>query len=88
MKKIDYKKKSPLAIFLSYFGNHKKLFAIDVLCACGIAAVDLMFPQITRKALYEWLPDQMYKVFFAVMIAVVGCYLLRSVLNFIVKLTR
>ena len=84
MKKIDYKKKSPLAIFLSYFGNHKKLFAIDVLCACGIAAVDLMFPQITRKALYDWLPGQTYNVFFAVMIAVVGCYLLRSLLNFIV----
>ena len=84
MKKIDYKKKSPLAIFLSYFGNHKKLFAIDVLCACGIAAVDLAFPQITRQALYTWLPDQMYRTFFMVMIAVVGCYLLRSLLNFTV----
>ena len=84
MKKIDYKKKSPLAIFLSYFGNHKKLFAIDVLCACGIAAIDLAFPQITRQALYTWLPDQMYRTFFMVMIAVVGCYLLRSLLNFTV----
>ena len=84
MQKIDYKKKSPLAIFLSYFGNHKKLFAIDVLCACGIAAVDLAFPMITRKALHEWLPGQLYQVFFAVMIAVVGCYVLRSLLNFIV----
>ena len=84
MKTIDYKKKSPLAIFLSYFGNHKKLFAIDVLCACGIAAIDLSFPLITRQALYEWLPNQMYRVFFTVMIAVVGCYLLRSLLNFIV----
>ena len=84
MQKIDYKKKSPLAIFLSYFGNHKKLFAIDVLCACGIAAVDLAFPMITRKALHEWLPGQLYQVFFAVMIAVVGCYVLRSLLNYIV----
>ena len=84
MQKIDYKKKSPIAIFLSYFGNHKKLFAIDVLCACGIAAVDLAFPMITRKALHEWLPGQLYQVFFTVMIAVVGCYLLRSLLNFIV----
>ena len=84
MKTIDFKKRSPLAIFLSYFSNHKKLFAIDVLCACGIAAVDLAFPLITRAALYTWLPNQMYRVFFTVMIAVVGCYLLRSVLNFIV----
>ena len=84
MKKIDYKKKSPLMIFLSYFGNHKGLFAIDVLCACGIAAVDLAFPMITREALYTWLPNQMYKVFFTVIAAIVGCYLLRSCLNFIV----
>ena len=84
MKIIDFKKKSPIAIFLSYFGNHKKLFAIDVLCACGIAAVDLAFPIITREALHKWLPNQMYRVFFTVIAAIVGCYLLRSFLNFIV----
>ncbi len=84
MKKIDYKKRSPLMIFLSYFGNHKRLFLIDVLCACGIAAVDLSFPIITRTALYTWLPNDMYKVFFTVILAIIGCYLLRSLLNFIV----
>ena len=84
MKKIDYKKKSPLMIFLSYFGNHKRLFFVDVLCACGIAAVDLAFPMITRSALYTWLPNQMYKVFFTVVLAIIGCYLLRSLLNFVV----
>ena len=84
MKKRDFKNRSPLLIFISYFSNHKLLFAIDVLCACGIAAVDLMFPQITRAALYNWLPEQKYRTFFLVMAAVVGCYLMRSVLNFIV----
>ena len=84
MKKIDYKKRSPLMIFLSYFGNHKRLFLIDVLCACGIAAVDLSFPIITRTALYTWLPNNMYRVFFTVILAIIGCYLLRSCLNFIV----
>ena len=29
----DVQRKSPLSIFLSYFKNHKKLFAIDVSCA-------------------------------------------------------
>ena len=84
MKKIDYKKKSPIWVFLSYFGNHKGLFLVDVLCACGIAAVDLAFPMITREALYTWLPNDMYRVFFTVIAAIVGCYLLRSCLNFIV----
>ena len=84
MKKRDFKNHSPLRIFISYFSNHKLLFGIDVLCACGIAAIDLLFPLITRKALYTWLPEEMYKTFFAVMLIVVGCYLLRSLLNFIV----
>ena len=80
----EFRKKSPIMIFLNYFKNHKRLFAIDVLCAMGIAAIDLMFPLVTRSALYDMLPGQMYKTFFTVMIAVVLCYVLRSVLNFIV----
>ena len=79
----DYQKKSPLMIFLSYFKNHKKLFFLDILCAVGIAAIDLLFPLVTRSALYEMLPNQMYKTFFIVMAVVVCCYGLRSVLNFV-----
>ena len=80
----DYQKKSPLLIFLSYFGNHKGLFAIDVTCAVLIAAIDLAFPLVTRSALYDMLPGQMYKTFFTVMIAVVCSYVLRSFLQFVV----
>ena len=80
----DYQKRSPLVIFLSYFKNHKKLFAIDVLCAVLISAIDLTFPLVTRSALYDMLPGQMYRTFFTVMIAVVCCYVLRSFLQFIV----
>ena len=80
----DYQKKSPIAIFLRYFGKHKKLFAIDVFCAVCIAAIDLMFPLVTRHALNELLPNRMYQTFFVIMAAVVGCYVLRSLLNYIV----
>ena len=80
----DFRRKRPLAIFLSYFKDHKKLFLVDVLCACLIAGVDLTFPLITRSALYDMLPGKMYRTFFIVMGAVVVCYLLRSLLNYIV----
>ena len=80
----DYQKRSPLLIFLHYFGNHKKLFAIDVLCAVGIAAIDLAFPLVTRTALYDLLPNQMFRTFFLIMAAVILSYVLRSCLNFIV----
>ncbi len=80
----DYQRKSPIAIFLHYFSGHKKLFAVDVLCAMLISAIDLMFPLMTRTALNDWLPNKLYSVFFTVMAVVVACYLLRSFLNYIV----
>ena len=80
----EYQKKSPLAIFLSYFKNHKGLFLVDVLCAMLIAAIDLTFPLVTRSALYEMLPNNLFGVFFTVMVAMLVCYLLRSFLNYIV----
>ena len=80
----DYQRKSPLSIFLHYFGNHKALFAVDLLCAIGIAAIDLTFPLVTRKALYDLLPNQLYRTFFFIMLAVAGSYVLRTFFNYIV----
>ncbi len=80
----DYQRRSPLSIFLRYFGNHKKLFAVDVACAVGIAVIDLAFPLVTRSALYDMLPNRMYRTFFVIMAAVIASYVLRSFLNYIV----
>ena len=80
----DFQRKSPLVIFLSYFRRHRKLFAIDVLCAVLIAAIDLAFPLVTRSALYDMLPNQLYKTFFLVIALVVVCYVLRALLNYVV----
>ena len=84
MKTSDYQKRSPLAIFLSYFKNHKGLFFVDMLCAMLIAAIDLTFPLVTRSALYDMLPNNLFGVFFTVMAVMLLCYLLRSFLNYIV----
>ncbi len=84
MKNKEFWKKSPLIIFLSYFKNHKKLFAVDMLCAMTIAAIDLAFPLVTRKALYEMLPEGLYGTFFLVMGLMVAFYVVRAGLNYIV----
>ena len=57
---------------------------VDLLCAMLIAAVDLAFPLVTRYALYEMLPGQMYQLFFTVVGALIICYLIRAFLNYIV----
>ncbi len=80
----DYQKKTPVGIFLHYFKNHWKLFAVDITCATLVAAIDLAFPLITRSALYDMLPDKLYRTFFIVIAALIGCYVLRSFFNYII----
>ena len=80
----EYRKKKPLAVFLHYFKNHRRLFAIDITCAMLIALIDLAFPLVTRASLYDLLPNGKYGVFFALMAACLGFYILRSYLNYIV----
>ena len=80
----DYQTKRPLRIFLSYFGPHKKLFLVDMLCALTVAAIDLAFPLVSRTAMNEWLPNGAYATFFLIMSIVVLAYVLRSGLNYII----
>ena len=80
----DFQRRSPLVIFLSYFKNHKGLFLLDLMCAVGIAGVDLLFPLVTRSALYEMLPNRLFDTFFTVMAVMAVAYLLRAGLQFIV----
>ncbi len=84
LAKQKQKRKSPLLLFLSYFKNHKGLFAVDILCAVGISAVDLTFPMVTRHALYEVLPERLFQTFFTIMLVMGVCYLLRACLQFVV----
>ena len=80
----DFQTKRPLAIFLSYFRPHRRLFALDITCAFMISLVDLAFPLISRTAMYQWLPQQQYRTFFIVMGIVVLAFVLRSFLCFVV----
>lgn len=79
----EFQRKRPLSIFLSYFKNHLGLFLVDISCAVLIAVVDLAFPLITRHALYDLLPNQAYRTFFIIMVSVLGVYVIRTGLNYI-----
>ena len=85
MKPEEFRKKSNLGIFLSYFRNHRGLFALDMCCALLISAVDLSFPLLSRYALYELLPKpELHQMFFIVMGALLLSYLLRAGMQFVV----
>lgn len=84
MKTKDFQNRSLLRIFLSYFKPHRKLFLLDMSCALTVSLIDLGFPLVTRSALYELLPDKKYHAFFLIMGILVLCYVLRSVLQFVI----
>lgn len=71
-------------IFLSYYKPHLKLFILDMACALGIALVDLAFPAVSREALNTLLPQSMFTAFFTVMAVLLGAYVLRAAMQFIV----
>ena len=84
MKKKDFKNWSILRIFLSYFGPHRKLFIIDMLCALFVALIDLAYPLVSRHAMYNMLPENAYTTFFVVMAIVVLAYVLRSFMHYVI----
>ncbi|MDD6160570.1 MAG: ABC transporter ATP-binding protein [Oscillospiraceae bacterium] len=73
-----------LRIFCSYYKPHLKLFILDMICAVGISAVDLIFPFGSRLALNELLPKNMFGAFFAVMALLLVFYGLRALMQFVV----
>ncbi len=79
----DYSKPI-MRMFLSYFRPHWKLFALDLSCALLASLIDLTFPLVARRAMYDMLPDKAYETFFMVMAIFVAAFLLKAVLQFII----
>ena len=67
----------------SYFGPHKKIFALDMFCAIMVAAIDLAFPLISRHAMYDLLPEKAFRFFFIMMAVVAVFFLFRSLCYYI-----
>ncbi len=84
MQNKNFQNRSLLRIFLSYFKPHLRLFLLDMLCALTVSVIDLAFPLVTRRALYELLPEKRWQIFFIVMGIMVVCYVVRSILQFVI----
>lgn len=78
------KGKSQLKIFASYYKPHLGLFLLDMVCALGICAVDLIFPWASRRALNEMLPQGAYRAFFTLMVVLTVAYLVKAGFNYVV----
>ena len=83
MEKRDFNR-SIFKVFISYFGAHRKLFILDMLCAFAVAAIDVAFPLVSRHAMYELLPGKLFGAFFTVMAIAAAAFVLRAGLNYII----
>ena len=55
MNQKDFKNKSEMQIFLSYFKPHRKLFLLDMVCALAIAGCILCLYYAVSIYLYHYL---------------------------------
>ena len=75
---------NPFKIFISYIAGHRKLFAVDMLCALTVSIIDLIFPYVSRVSMNRLLPEKLFTAFFAVMGIMVLAYFLKAVLYYVI----
>ena len=80
----DFQNRSPLAILFAYFKPHRGLFILDLVCATIVALIDLAFPLVTRKSMYDLLPNQEYQTFFIVMAVMMAAFTVRALLYYVI----
>lgn len=68
---------------IRYFKPHRKLFFLDMVCAVLASLIELSFPVISRKAMYDMLPNKAFQTFFTVMTIVAVAYLLRALCYYV-----
>ena len=81
----EFQQKKPLSILFTYFKPHRGLFILDLVCATVVALIDLAFPLVTRKSMYDLLPNQQYRTFFIVMGVMMVAFIVRALLYYVIS---
>ena len=71
--------------FISYYAPHKKLFILDMVCAFLVAALDLVFPMVTRSIFNEALPQNNIRRVFIFTGVLAVLYIFKLLFNYIVE---
>ena len=70
--------------FLSYYKPYWKLFTLDMFCAFIIAAIDLVFPMITRQFINDIIPNGKIRIFYILVASLFLLAVIRAFLNYVV----
>lgn len=70
--------------FISYYRPHLALFSFDMFCSVLVAACDLFYPLIAKSIINDYVPNQNIRMLLICAAALLGIYLLKWLLNFII----
>ena len=71
--------------FVSYYGPHKKMLALDMLAALLISVIGMVYPIVTNSMLNEYIPNKMYSTIVIAGIIVLALYVIRLLLRYFVQ---
>ena len=73
-----------IRVMADYVAPYKGAFAADMILSVVVAAIDLIFPLVSRKSMQTLLPDNAFGAFFAVMAIMLAAYALKAVFSYLV----
>ena len=78
---------SVLKKFSAYYKPYKKVFCLDLICAAMISAVDLIYPQILRRAANDWFTgtaETIYRILVPLFFVLLALYLIQTACKYYV----
>lgn len=71
--------------FISYYGPHKKMLALDMTASLLISVIGMVYPIVTNKMLNEYIPNKMYSTIVIAGAVVLVLYVIRMLLRYFVQ---
>lgn len=71
--------------FVSYYGPHKKMLALDMLASLLISLIGMVYPVVTNRMLNDYIPNKMYRTIVIAGVIVLALYALRMLLRYFVQ---
>ena len=71
--------------FIHYYKPYKGIFFIDLLSATIIAAIDLVFPAVTRLFINEIIPENKFRLFYIYIGVLAILSIIRTIANYVVN---
>ncbi len=71
--------------FISYYGPHKKLFALDMAASVAISVLGMVYPVITNRMLNTFIPQRNFRLIIISGVTVLVLYFIRMHLRYFVQ---